>query len=94
MLRITSQTTSPGTTMIAEGSLCGPWVHELQSQIQSAHPPVALDLSGVSFIDAAGAAMLEQARDRGVLIKAASHFVALMLQKSSPHSTDCLPRKE
>ena len=82
MLRITAMIAAQRTVLKVEGTLAGPWVAELKSQIDAVSGPVALDLAGVSFMDAAGAELVEKARGQGAEIIAASHFVSLMLEKS------------
>jgi anti-anti-sigma regulatory factor len=94
MLRITSHITADTVTLYVEGTLAGPWVKELQLQLESHQRPVCLDLAGVSFIDSQGAALIENAIFNGTALKAASHFVALMLQKSSPETSNSSARKE
>ena len=83
MLRITPTISPHAVLLQVEGTLSGPWVKVLQSQIQTARQPVVFDLAGVSFIDSAGAELIEQACANGATIRAASHFVSLMLQKTS-----------
>ena len=94
MLRITPHMSPLAVLLHVEGNLSGPWVKELQAQIEISRQPVVLDLSGVSFIDPEGTALIQSACARGATIKAASHFVSLMLQNASPGSHDSSPRKD
>ena len=66
-----------------EGELVGPWV-EL---VRDACAPqalradrAALDLSAVTFADAAGAALLRDLTQHGMAITASSRFIAELLQ--------------
>jgi hypothetical protein len=86
MLRITPHISPFAVLLQVEGTLSGPWVKELQIQLAIPRQPVALDLSGVSYIDAEGTALIEQACAAGVTITAASQFVSLMLQKTAGSS--------
>jgi len=59
MLRITTHNSPELVTLQLEGSLAGPWVRELQECWQNASvgdrkQAVRFDLSGVTFVDAAG----------------------------------------
>src|SRR5262245_40817756 len=58
MLRITVHDNPGSLTVQLEGRLAGPWVRELkdcwQSSRASQRKPVLFDLTGVTFIDAAG----------------------------------------
>ena len=94
MLRITPHVSPLAILLQVEGTLSGPWVRELQSQIETSRQPVVLDLSGVSYIDSEGTALIEQSCARGATIRAASHFVSLMLQKTASRPCDSSARKE
>jgi len=94
MLRITPHISPVALLLQVEGNLSGPWVKELQAQIESSRQPVVLDLAGVSFIDSEGTALIESACARGATLRAASHFVSLMLQKTSSGSSASSIRKE
>jgi hypothetical protein len=63
MLRITVHDSPRTLTFQLEGRLAGPWVRELEACWRSApasqpEPIVRVDLTGVTFIDAAGKACL------------------------------------
>jgi anti-anti-sigma regulatory factor len=94
MLRITPCVSAHTLILRVEGTLSGLGVEILRSHIESSREPVALDLSGVSFIDSDGTALIDQARAGGITIKAASHFVSLMLEKASPRISDSSAQKE
>jgi ABC-type transporter Mla MlaB component len=70
MLRITVHDTPPVLTFQLEGRLAGPWVRELEACWQDtlAHqrnPIRRVDLTGVTFIDAAGRACLAAMHRQG-----------------------------
>jgi ABC-type transporter Mla MlaB component len=70
MLRITTQEFPRVLTFRLEGRLEGPWVRELQKCWRSAmncedRPTVRVDLTGVTYIDAAGKARLAEMHDQG-----------------------------
>src|SRR2546426_12789525 len=69
MLKITIQITASGVTFALEGKLASPWVKELELCWRSAAStqriyPVRVDLSSVTFIDAAGKGLIGRV-DRG-----------------------------
>jgi anti-anti-sigma regulatory factor len=81
MLRITVHDKPGGVTFQLEGRLAGPWVGELEQCWQGAlagqpTPVLRVDLTGATFIDAAGKACLAAMHRQG------AEFVA----------TDCLTK--
>jgi anti-anti-sigma regulatory factor len=80
MLRITVHDTPDCLTFQLEGKLAGPWVPELQEcwmrRPVGARSAVRFDLTGVTFIDAAGKAFL------GDMHREGAEFIAV----------DCLTR--
>jgi len=82
MLRITRQPAADHETVLLEGKLLHEWLEELQRVLAQAAGngvPIRLDLSGLSFIDAAAADFLRQARKDGVSLAGASPFVNALL---------------
>jgi anti-anti-sigma regulatory factor len=70
MLRITVHDKPGALTFQLEGRLAGPWVRELEECWQSTlarqrKPILRVDLTGVTFIDAAGQACLAALHRRG-----------------------------
>jgi ABC-type transporter Mla MlaB component len=70
MLRITVHDTPPVLTFQLEGRLAGPWVRELEAcwqvTVAGQHEPILrVDLTGVTFIDAAGKAYLAAMHRQG-----------------------------
>ncbi len=76
MLRITVHNNPQTLTFQLEGSLAGPWLQELeacwQHTVDQPHKPVLrIDLTGVTFIDAAGQACLAALHGQGAEFVAA-----------------------
>ena len=76
MLRITVHDTPPVLTFQLEGRLAGPWVRELetcwQGTLACQHELILrVDLTGVTFIDAAGKACLVALHRQGAELVAA-----------------------
>ncbi|MBI1915352.1 MAG: STAS domain-containing protein [Planctomycetes bacterium] len=71
-----------GLLLRLEGKLLGPWVEELAGVCTEPDRPcrVRLDLSAVTFVDVSGERILRALMDRGVVIAAASGFVAALLR--------------
>ena len=70
MLRITVHESPRALTFQLEGRLAGPWVRELEECWQSTlvhqrKPVLRVDLTGVTFIDAAGQACLAAMHRQG-----------------------------
>ena len=80
MLRITQS----GPVLQLEGRLAGPWVGELERLVNESANGVALDLARVSYVDAAGHALLRSVIAKGTEIRAASRFVAELLRGDLP----------
>ncbi len=84
MLRISQVNGQDGRTLLkVEGKLAGPWVSELArecNELQGSIGRLSLDLSAVTFVDAAGVALLRELRGRGYPLAACSGLVAELLQ--------------
>ncbi len=79
VLRITSTKTSTAGTLKVEGRLAGQWVDELSRAAAAAlgdTPSVVLNLADVTFVDAAGVALLRELRARGFALADCSTFVS------------------
>lgn len=91
MLKISRVSESDGSLVLRlEGQVTGPWVDELQRSCAEAVPnngnesrQLILDLSGVSFLDASGIALLRQLATGHVSITNYSVFVAEQLKEVS-----------
>ena len=93
MLRITIHDNPLALTFQLEGRLAGPWIRELEECWQSAlasrpKPSLRVDLSGVTFINAAGQACLAALHRQGAEFVAADcltkAIVAQITQAPSP----------
>lgn len=86
MLRINRTENDAALTLKLEGKLLKPWVAVVRESIGNPHdhPKLQLDLSNVSFVDAAGAELLEELLVRGAEIVACSSFVREMLNLEVP----------
>lgn len=79
MLRITRVPGSQSQTLKLEGSLLEPWVDEVLEACRSTPTRTKLDLTGITFVDAAGTRLLCDLIKRGIEIAACSSFVAELL---------------
>jgi ABC-type transporter Mla MlaB component len=87
MMRISVvQSSSQAVTLRLEGEVKGGWVAELRQSCEgvlSEGAELALDLAGVSFINQDGIALFHTLKDRNVILKNASPFVAELLGASN-----------
>ncbi len=68
-----------------EGTLQGPWVdetHDVYARSPAARSRICLDLSGLTFADEAGAALLRELIRRGASVVGCSSYIAELLQLS------------
>jgi anti-anti-sigma regulatory factor len=75
MFRVTVHDDPRCLTFQVEGRLAGPWVRELHDCWRStlagqSRPAVCVDLAGVTFVDAAGRALLAQLHRAGAQLRA------------------------
>jgi hypothetical protein len=86
MLRITRSTDIHMNQILKlEGKLLRPWVDEVRKACVGASDPAgrpSLDLSALSFVDAAGAGLLWELIGLGIEIVACSNFIAELLRAS------------
>jgi hypothetical protein len=81
MLRITKLDAAHSSPILRlEGKLLEPWVEEVRRACRDP-APLGLDLSAVTFVDAAGAKCLRELLQRGARITASSGFVAALLER-------------
>jgi ABC-type transporter Mla MlaB component len=87
MLRITRlDGDGSGETLKLEGKLQGPWVdlaHEAYALTSASAAPTCLDLSGLTFADGEGAALLRELIRSGAEVAGCSSYIAELLQLST-----------
>jgi ABC-type transporter Mla MlaB component len=87
MLRITPNGALEGMrTLKLEGSIAGPWVGELRRVAESSLAEaraLKLDLTGVGFVDPAGAQLLHELTHAHVEFSGLSQFIAELLHGGS-----------
>lgn len=87
MLRITRLGANDAVaTLKLEGKLLEPWVDEVVRACEAATGSLRstrLDLSAVTFVDAAGAELLRELLRQGVAISACSGYVAELLHREN-----------
>lgn len=84
MLRITAHDSPESLTFQLEGKLAGPWVRELEDCWQRTlagrpRPAIRLDLTGVTFLDAAGKAFLAARHGQGVELVASGCLMSALV---------------
>jgi ABC-type transporter Mla MlaB component len=88
MLRITRHPDGAATLLRLEGVLREGWLDEVVAQVTLAHgtasPHLKLDLTDVTFVDAAGTALLRDLIGRDAEIVGCSGFVAASLGLEMP----------
>ena len=95
MLRITVHDKPRALTFQLEGRLAGPWVRELEECWQSTlagqrKPILRVDLTGVTFIDAAGQACLAALHRQGAEFVAADCLTkAIVAEITQAPAPDC-----
>lgn len=72
--------------LIVEGRLTGPWVEELArcwAKLREEHQtaPIRVDLEGVTFVNAAGEALLERLHDEGALLTARTCMTSAIIEE-------------
>lgn len=86
MLKITSQQdpVQQDLSLILEGRLAGPWVEELWTYCRCTdehqQPCRRIDLTGVTFIDAAGKLLLTQLWQQGVELRASGCLTRCLVE--------------
>lgn len=87
MLRLTRIAGTHSTqTIKLEGKLLGPWVDEVRQACAAGTIPAgrtSLDLSALTFVDAAGEGLLRDLIGQGIEVVACSNYVAELLRSSA-----------
>jgi anti-anti-sigma regulatory factor len=95
MLRITTHADGQSLTFQLEGRLAGAWVRELEGSWQQASaetrkPYIRFDLTGVTYVDAAGKEFLAARHARGAeLIAAGCLMRAIVAEITGTPDPDC-----
>lgn len=93
MLRMTATTRPEGTTLVLEGRLGGAWVDELAAcwrGVLAAYDagPIRIDLDGVTFVDAAGRALIRAMRAQGAILVATDVMICTIVEESEGGGVD------
>lgn len=86
MLRIRTLSRHRETLLVLEGRLTGPWVDELarcwaRLRDESRAGPIRVDLEGVTFVSAAGQALLARLHDDGALLTARGCMISAIIDE-------------
>ena len=87
MLKITGQQDAAlqGVSLVIEGRLAGPWVEELRTYCrvvsENQQRCTRIDLTGVTFIDADGKALLAQLWKQGVELRASGCLTRCVIEE-------------
>lgn len=91
MLRISEiSSVLDGKKLSLDGSLTGPWVQELKlacEAVLAQGDAMQIDCRGVSFVDAAGIALLRGLQARGAALVNCSPFIRLQLEQNGEKSS-------
>ena len=80
MLRITRQPIDDSTILLKlEGKLLEPWIEELQRSINGFTKTIKLDLSALTFADAAGMHVLADLIRNGATVSSCSGYISALL---------------
>ncbi|TKB90364.1 MAG: hypothetical protein E8D40_11430 [Nitrospira sp.] len=99
MLKITPQRDAArsSVSLVVEGRLAGPWVEELNAycrKMSEDHERCAvIDLTGVTFIDADGKALLASLWQQGAELRASGCLTTCVVQEIT-RLERCAPSKE
>src|SRR4030095_3262289 len=91
MLRLRTLSRPGETLLVLEGRLTGPWIDELapcraKLRDESRAGPIRVDLEGVTFISAAGKALLARLHDDGALLTARACMTSAIIEKIAKQS--------
>jgi len=86
MLRLRTLSTTGETVLVLEGRLAGPWVDELarswaRLRAEKHAGPIRVDLDGVTFVSAAGKALLARLHDDGALLTARACMTSAIIEE-------------
>ena len=86
MIQIYIQQKLMGTSLIVEGKLACPWVHELENcwrktVATAPHQPIQVNLANVIFIDDKGRELLKQMFQQGVQLQASGVMTRAIVEE-------------
>ena len=86
MLRLRTLSTPHETLLVLEGRLAGLWVDELarcwaRLRDETHARPIRVDLDGVTFVSAAGKALLARLHDDGALLTARACMTSATIEE-------------
>ena len=86
MLRLQTLSTPAETLLILEGRLAGPWVDEVarcwaRLRDETHARPIRVDLDGVTFVSAAGKALLARLHDDGARLTARACMTSATIEE-------------
>ena len=87
MLRITPGAAGQTPAVVKlEGKLLAPWIEELRQACRGfdSRQAMELDLTDVTYVDAAGSELLKELMRHGIKIHGCSRFVAELLHLDTP----------
>jgi len=98
MLRITVHTETDSTTIQLEGRLAGPWVEELERSWASTvsgrnKRPLRIDLSAVTYVDAAGKDLLKRLYREGTGLVASGCLTSCIVEEITRPAGNAKDRK-
>jgi anti-anti-sigma regulatory factor len=87
---------SESMSLLLEGRLAGPWVEELDSYWRriaaNSQSRAVIDLTGVTFIDANGKALLTKLWQQGAELRAAGCLTRCIVEEITKDGHICSPR--
>jgi hypothetical protein len=91
MLRLRTLTRPGETVLVLEGRLGGPWVDELarfwaKLRVERDDGPIRVDLEGVTFVNAAGKALLARLYGDGALLTAQACMTRAIIDEIAEQS--------
>ena len=91
MLRLRTLSRSGETVLVLEGRLAGAWLDELAgywTRLRAAKPdgPISVDLEGVTFVSAAGKALLARLHADGALLTARGCMTSAIIDEIAEHN--------
>ena len=86
MLRLRTLSRPGETVLVLEGRLGGPWVDELarywaKLRVEKHDGPIRVDLEGVTFVNAAGKALLARLYGDGALLTARACMTSAIIDE-------------